>query len=455
MKQKFCILLLLLFSFYASFSQKTIRDYWDYKKTKIKEEVQMNAMGQGQGFYRSYYYRGGFKETGFFTNGKKTGLWSQYREGATKPWYQSNMIYSNGYQYKTMEKYWFEDGPDAGKLKEWKEWDVSKYREGGADILEGEFLKVKHVLYINTWNDDNGGYAYPIKYMMWYDLDIRETLPLEKRYYKRYNKNLTLGFQWVFTKTGDKIETKYDENGVLTEKNITNANGGVVANEVIVWSEANKKKLWDFYYGKLFTWGDNGLSRSQIEAYHNYTDNFINSLIEKITANKAFDMKNNDLQNTSVVEMINSCNEEFYPDKVELKTNYYESYRSYNFNFCWRPYDNDNNIDNCIAQSKKALSVNNNLIYCKLNLGLCYYLKNDSATAFTYYRDAIMDITILKSKFVKIYWLQYAIDDINRIFNYDQRITFKSREEEEIYSQLWYKSSLVKGLFQNELSKYQ
>ena len=325
MKQKFYILLLLLFSFYASFSQKTIRDYWDYKKTKIKEEVQMNAMGLGQGFYRSYYYRGGFKETGFFTNGKKTGLWSQYREGATKPWYQSNMIYGygetgEGHQYKTMEKYWFENGPDAGKLKEWKEWDVSKYRKGGgAHFLEGEFLKVKHVVYINTWNDD--GNVYPIKYMMRYDFDVRETLPLEKRYYKEYNKNGTFSSQWVFTKTGDKIETNYDENGLLTDKNTKDKNNNLIASPT--YDEAVK-------YGSLG----------------------------------------------------------------------------------WLSYEKGD-IDSCISYSKKAISIWDNLPFVKLNLGLCYLLKNDEVAAKNYYSEAISDTKKFNDKKFLRDNLQAGVDDLN------------------------------------------
>lgn len=424
MKQKFYILLLLLFSFYASFSQKTIRDYWDYKKTKIKEEVQMNAMGQGQGFYRSYYYRGGFKETGFFTNGKKTGLWSQYREGATKPWYQSNMIYSNGYQYKTMEKYWFEDGADAGKLKEWKEWDVSKYREGGADFLEGEFLKVKHVLYINTWNDD--GNVYPIKYMMRYDLDIRETLPLEKRYYKEYNKNGTFSSQWIYTKTGDKIQNKYDENGVLTEQNITNTN---------VWSELDKFNL-EGYYQRYF----------QMHQELNLSDNFINEfsdcVVEKIMTQKPYNIykaESEKLQNIYRNEMLELCNKEFFPEENK-SPEYKEAIIYGNLGV------DHENIDSCIAYSKKALSIYNNLIYCKLNLGLYYLQKNDVATAKVYYIEAIDDIKKFKGKYKIIYELKAAKADIIKHRLYHDVI---SKSKEAI------KASIeIESLFEKEILNY-
>ncbi|MCX6313594.1 MAG: hypothetical protein NTX08_02520 [Sphingobacteriales bacterium] len=460
MKLKLYIFLLLQLAFNISFSQRTIREYWDYKKTKIQEEVQVNAMGNNHGFYRSYYRIGGYRETGFYTNGIKTGLWSEYREGSTKPWYQSSMIYSNGHQYTTMTKEWFEQGSDAGKLKEWKEWDISEYRDRNnpQDVdYESEFLKVKHIRYINQDQRDYN----PIKYMIWFDLDIRKTLPIEKRGYKKYNENGTLIEQWLFTKTGDKIRTSYDGDGLLLDKHIINTNGVIVAWEVAVWTEENKEYLRNFYYEKLFGRGYefSDYSQNTIKAYDNYTSNFINCLIEKITNNnKSFNMGNIGLQNPSVAEMIDSCNEEFYPEKILHGINRIESYKLYNS--CWQTvdtkglgaYDDDNGIDSCITQSKNSLLVNNNLIYCKLNLGLSYFLKNDSATAFTYYREAIKDITKLKCKYAKIYWLQSAIDDIWRSVDNKRH---KMENDVYYYSTMLPKYRLVVDIFGKEILKYQ
>jgi hypothetical protein len=198
-----------------SYSQRVLKEYYDIFKTQIKEELQVNAYGRGHGFYKSYYQRGGFKETGFYTNGKATGLWSYYGEGASIPYEQWK--YDNQGR-KIMHKIWYQGGPDIGKLWEWIEWSQEETDDNGYPLI------TKHVLYTNNEVEGVNGDYYTtnlnIGYYMLYDLERRRTLPLEKRYFKEYYSNKKIRHQWIITKDRKIIETWYDENGNLTKKTI-------------------------------------------------------------------------------------------------------------------------------------------------------------------------------------------------------------------------------------------
>ncbi len=74
----------------------------------------------------------------------------------------------------------------------------------------------------------------------------------------------------------------------------------------------------------------------------------------------------------------------------------------------------DNDIDHCIEYSKKALLLENSLMWVKLNLGICYLLKGDQSTANDYYIDAISDADKADKTDAKRY-LQRAIADIDKV----------------------------------------
>lgn len=227
MRKYIYILLLLLSTFNTSYSQKVIKEHWDRAKKQLKAEWFVNSMGSPDGFYKSYYQRGGQNETGFYKDGKKNGLWTQYRENATKPWHQFR-IYNgrdmDGYdhQYVTMEKFFFESGSDAGKLKSWTEWDVSEFAEDwGFNGQSGDgHLIVKNIRY---WSSSNG-------YFLADDMDFLIETPVEKWFIKSYydNPNHTLGFKRTYVKSDgegyDYTNTWYDENGVVTKTNTGHMN---------------------------------------------------------------------------------------------------------------------------------------------------------------------------------------------------------------------------------------
>ena len=209
MKHIFLHVLAITVFLNKSYSQKTLKEYYDIFNTQIKEELQVNAYGLGEGFYKSYYKRGGFKETGFYSKGKMTGLWSYYSEGATKP-YQQWKFDNQG--RKIMYKNWY-SGHLTGKLEEWTEWSQEETDENGYPLI------TKHILYTDNEVDENYSIIkYGVGYYMLYDLDIRRSLPLEKRYFKEYYFTGKIRHQWIFTKDKKKIETWYDESGNLLMK---------------------------------------------------------------------------------------------------------------------------------------------------------------------------------------------------------------------------------------------
>lgn len=154
MKQKICIILLLLFKLNASYSQKTIKEYWDSKHKLVRIEYQVNAAGVYNGFYRTYYAIGGYEKTGFYTNGQKTGLWSDYKKGASKPYWQVKLVFVDGDVYKLMEKEWFDFGVNSGKLRQWTEWDATKKAQdyGQPENFNNGFLVTRYVVYSTSQN---------------------------------------------------------------------------------------------------------------------------------------------------------------------------------------------------------------------------------------------------------------------------------------------------------------
>jgi tetratricopeptide (TPR) repeat protein len=81
-------------------------------------------------------------------------------------------------------------------------------------------------------------------------------------------------------------------------------------------------------------------------------------------------------------------------------------------NLGWKAYE-AGDIDKCILYSKKALELDNTLIYVKLNLGLCFLIKNDELTGMDYYMDALADIKKLPDFKQRQAYINAALQDIN------------------------------------------
>lgn len=100
--QSICIILLLLAQ--LTIAQTTKTEYYDYYKTKIKEEYQANVEGQVNGWYKGYDESGVIIIEGQAINGQKTGIWNYYttingkRKLSKLETYENNFL--NG-DYKT------------------------------------------------------------------------------------------------------------------------------------------------------------------------------------------------------------------------------------------------------------------------------------------------------------------------------------------------------------------
>lgn len=89
-------------------------------------------------------------------------------------------------------------------------------------------------------------------------------------------------------------------------------------------------------------------------------------------------------------------------------------------NMGWKAFE-EGEIDKCIELSKKALALYKALGYVKGNLGLCYLIKNDEATATDYYVDALSDFKKMKEKVYARDQIKAMLDDItNATIKYSQ-----------------------------------
>jgi len=79
-------------------AQQLKKTYYDYHKTKVDEEYQMNSAGYINGTYKKYNEAGALIQTGSAKDGKKEGVWSEYstysgkRELAKSETYKNNEL---------------------------------------------------------------------------------------------------------------------------------------------------------------------------------------------------------------------------------------------------------------------------------------------------------------------------------------------------------------------------
>lgn len=165
-------------------------------------------------------------------------------------------------------------------------------------------------------------------------------------------------------------------------------------------------------------------------------DKMSDCMMESIMKSKTpaqYDLMSSDELNTFLEEIKAIC------FKSIQGINSAESEKAVSYgNLGWRSYESGD-IDKCIEYSRKALTFDNTLGYVKSNLGLCYLIKGDEATASDYYIESIADIKRLKLTTQIKEYLQASIDDINNALSKNPLIKG---------------AVAIKSMFQDELNNY-
>jgi hypothetical protein len=129
-----------------SFSQKLIKTYWDYYKTKLQAEYYTDAYGVKNGSFKGYSEYGGILMQGTFKDGSPIGKWIEnYKNGKLHfikfyetPGYD-NLEIENGKQIT-----YYEDGITIMGERNLKNGELDgvfkDYNENGILILEGEYV---------------------------------------------------------------------------------------------------------------------------------------------------------------------------------------------------------------------------------------------------------------------------------------------------------------------------
>lgn len=71
------ILIAILFSFTVS-AQKVVKEFYDYQKTKVKYQYQVNANGIKNGYYKAFGTKGNLAIEGTYKMNRKNGTWKEY-----------------------------------------------------------------------------------------------------------------------------------------------------------------------------------------------------------------------------------------------------------------------------------------------------------------------------------------------------------------------------------------
>jgi len=144
--KKITILLVGLVLSINAFSQKLVKTYWDYRKTKIQSEYYTDAYGTKNGAYKGYSEYGGILLQGSYKDDAPIGKWTEnYLDGKlhfikiyTSPGY-TNFDVNDG---KIISYY--EDGKTIKYERNFKnhelDGDVKEYSEKGTLIKEGKYV---------------------------------------------------------------------------------------------------------------------------------------------------------------------------------------------------------------------------------------------------------------------------------------------------------------------------
>jgi antitoxin component YwqK of YwqJK toxin-antitoxin module len=100
---------ILIFSFMMirliSISQQVKKTYYDYGRTSIKEEFQINAMGEKHGWYKSYNGSGIIVEKATFKNGELDGLYQFFNTETGKAILSREAHYKNNLKQGLYKSY--------------------------------------------------------------------------------------------------------------------------------------------------------------------------------------------------------------------------------------------------------------------------------------------------------------------------------------------------------------
>ncbi|MBS1912959.1 MAG: hypothetical protein JST22_13315 [Bacteroidetes bacterium] len=175
----------------------------------------------------------------------------------------------------------------------------------------------------------------------------------------------------------------------------------VAAQEVDLnrWSQANKDSMFNRYYATLANGKmDAGAARD-----------LAGCVVERICRQRTpadIDKMSRFERDQFARSMANSCAQQMQGGPRTEQQDKASSYGSLG----WKAYENGD-VDKCIELSKKALTFDSTLGAVKANLGLCYLIKGDSATATDYYVDAITSLR--KDRLSMKQHLQAEISDID------------------------------------------
>jgi antitoxin component YwqK of YwqJK toxin-antitoxin module len=244
----------LAISFIKIQAQQPFKSFYDYKKTKVKEEYFINSAGQKNGLYKQYLESGLVEVQGAYKNDKKVGIWyyildaqgskninTYDNEGNANGLFLEHCFsspksrLSEGY-YKTDKKdgIWKEYFCPSDSLKVSDK--LQKLTTYSLGVLNGTYTEY----YSNGKVKVNGEYKSNMQNGEWKEFDkngnliistmygkklgnfylVEETKYFESGYNRKLKHTLLCGFQGRISKIGEELY--YDSTGVLFAKNIWN-----------------------------------------------------------------------------------------------------------------------------------------------------------------------------------------------------------------------------------------
>jgi uncharacterized protein len=235
-------------------SQTLQRTYYDYKKTKVKEEYYLNSAGQMNGLYKQYLESGLVEVQGNYKNDKKIGTWTYTLDAQG---HKNINTYDNegnpnglfiehcfGHPNSKLSETYFKAGQKDGL---WKEYFCPSETMNQSDKLQKVYsytLGKLNGLYTEYYENGKtkmvGGYKLNAKDGEWKEYDENGVLIISDTYGKKLGdfdlvdeiKYFTSGdtrkikrtivYGWLGKISNIGEELYYDSTGVLFGKNVWN-----------------------------------------------------------------------------------------------------------------------------------------------------------------------------------------------------------------------------------------
>lgn len=215
---------LLLVGCMVTKAQQIQKTFYDFKKTQIKEEYQVNAAGEKNGTYKGYNEKGVVVEEATFKNGQLNGVYKKYTTYAGKREIAQSETYLNGLldgpaTYYGENNLVLKSGNYKSDKKDGKWIMLDKYTnyniKNPAELKGCEWIK-SEVTYANGEPSMNGKvtvYYYP-------SMKVRST--------QEYTNGKKSGeHYWYFPNGKTEAYYKYDENEKYLNKKTYYYNGQV------------------------------------------------------------------------------------------------------------------------------------------------------------------------------------------------------------------------------------